>query len=80
MADNTGQQAPPTPPPTQQYEERAIRESAWQVVQQGAQVVGELGGGVGGIALAVHLAKGGGGTSPPSSPPPANNPPPPSGE
>jgi hypothetical protein len=30
---------------------------AWIAIQQGAQVVGELGGGVGGVALAVQVAK-----------------------
>lgn len=30
---------------------------AWMAIQQGAQVVGELGGGIGGVALAVQVAK-----------------------
>ncbi len=38
-------------------EETAIRGSAWMAIQQGAQVVGELGGGIGGVAAAVHVAK-----------------------
>jgi hypothetical protein len=29
----------------------------WMAIQQGAQVVGELGGGVGGVALAFQVAK-----------------------
>lgn len=52
--------------------DKSVREGAWQVVQQGAQVVGELGGGIGGVAAAVALAKagkGGGGSPPPQSPP-----------
>jgi hypothetical protein len=54
MADD-GQQRRDTANPT---EETAIRGSgAWMAVQQGAQVVGELGGGIGGIALAVQVAK-----------------------
>jgi hypothetical protein len=37
---------------------KVIRGSgAWMAIQQGAQVVGELGGGIGGIAAAVHVAK-----------------------
>jgi hypothetical protein len=65
--ENTGQQQTPTPPA--QSEERAIRESAWQVIQQGAQVFGATGVGAGGFATALHLAKArkGGGT--PSEPP-----------
>jgi hypothetical protein len=55
-------------------EERAIRESAWQAIQQGAQVVGELGGGIGGVAAAVAVAKsgkGGGSSGGGDAPPPA---------
>jgi hypothetical protein len=51
MADE-GQQRQEAP-----AEETAIRGSAWMAIQQGAQVVGELGGGIGGIAAAVHVAK-----------------------
>lgn len=77
MADqNTGQQetGEPTPP---QLEERAIRESAWHLIQQGAQVFGETGVGLGGIATALHFAKQGGGTPSPPTPP---APPPDSGD
>lgn len=70
MSDHDQGQAANQPGPPE-YGEKAIRESAWQVVQQGAQVIGELGGGIGGIAAAVHVAtnlKGPGG-DPPAPPP-----------
>jgi hypothetical protein len=77
MTEQNAGQPPSSTPPS--LEERALKESAWQVVQQGAQVVGELGGGIGGIAAAVHVAtnlkRGGsaatqGDTPSPSPPPP----------
>jgi hypothetical protein len=61
---NEGQQGRDTASPT---EETAIRGSgAWMAVQQGAQVIGELGGGIGGIALAVQVAKQSKGSGPSS--------------
>jgi hypothetical protein len=72
MSDQDQPANQPGPP---EYTEKALRESAWQVVQQSAQVVGELGGGIGGIAAAVHVAtnlKGSGGDPP--APPPAQPP------
>jgi len=77
MADeNTGQQQElePTAP---QLEERAVRESAWHLIQQGAQVFEATGVGVGGFATALHLAKAGKGGGTPSQPanPPAPPPP-----
>jgi hypothetical protein len=55
MADDEQQQSGGVPDPDAA---KAIRGSgAWMAVQQGAQVVGELGGGIGGIAAAVHVAK-----------------------
>lgn len=47
-------------------EPKELRGSAWMAVQQGAQVVGELGGGIGGVALAAQVVKqsmGGGSSS-----------------
>lgn len=54
MAESDADRSPSSP--SASLEERAIKEGAWQVIQQGAQVVGELGGGIGGIAAAVHVA------------------------
>jgi len=52
--------------------EEELRGSAWMVAQQAAQMVGEIGVGVGGIAGAVQVAKGmvGGSKSGPDSPSP----------
>jgi hypothetical protein len=36
-------------------QEREVREGAWQAIQQGAQVFGEIGVGAGGIAAAVKV-------------------------
>jgi len=49
---NNGQ-PPRAEPPAQ--EERAIQESAWQVAQQVAQMFGEVGGGVAGLATAANI-------------------------
>jgi hypothetical protein len=55
MADEGQQQSGGAPDPDVA---KVVRGSgAWMAVQQGAQVVGELGGGIGGIAAAVHVAK-----------------------
>jgi hypothetical protein len=55
MADDGQQQSGSAPDPEVA---KSLRGSgAWMAIQQGAQVVGELGGGVGGIAAAVHVAK-----------------------
>jgi hypothetical protein len=50
--------------------ETEIREGAWQVIQQGAQVFGEIGGGIAGIAAGVKVIgdKFGGGSSGGSTP------------
>jgi hypothetical protein len=55
MADDGQQQSGSAPDPEVA---KSLRGSgAWMAVQQGAQVVGELGGGIGGVALAVQVAK-----------------------
>ncbi|HEY3829115.1 MAG TPA: hypothetical protein VGL57_07970 [Solirubrobacteraceae bacterium] len=55
MADDGQQQSGGAPDPEVA---KSLRGSgAWMAVQQGAQVVGEPGGGIGGIALAVQVAK-----------------------
>jgi hypothetical protein len=65
-----------TPQPTETSQlSPEERGSAWHLIQQGAQVFGETGVGLGGIATALHFAKAGGGGTPsqpaqPSAPPP----------
>lgn len=46
------------PAPQPPLGEEEIRGSAWMIAQQAAQMVGEVGVGVGGIAGAVQVAKG----------------------
>ena len=55
---NTQDQSTPTPaaPAGERVPLQKRDPGTWQVIQQGAQVVGELGGGIGGIAAAVHVA------------------------
>lgn len=61
-------------------EERAIQESPWEVVRQGAQVFAEVGGGIGGIAAGVKVFgdRFGGAATGGSPPPPTQSTPQPS--
>jgi hypothetical protein len=66
-------QVPQQPLPHDQQE---IREGAWQVIQQGAQVFAEVGGGAAGFATAAHLGRrlfDGSGSSGDAGPPPQDN-------
>lgn len=72
MSDESSNDPQPAPPPPACGEE--IRESAWQVAQQAAQMFGEIGGGAAGLtgaALAAkQMLKGNSGSTPPSAPSP----------